>query len=371
MKKSSIAVSISMLSIVLITMATSSRCYTQNIRSSLNFPPVDSLTDNFMMPDPFKRLDETRISSLSQWPEQRTYLKALLQHYLYGYIPPSPKDEELSYNQLSDTTYTLPNSTIEVRKQEYSITISRNYLTHSFSFILWRPEELKRYPTLIDSRRRPRLAPYHPHQIYGMEEGVRRGYMGVVFEREEVAPDDMENADRHEGIFRLYPEYDFYTIAAWAWAYQPVIDVLDKLGVIDIEKIIATGHSRGGQTAMAAGIFDERIAIVAPSAGSVFSVGSFRQRDPDGYSATRDFARDAIKKQFPHWYHPRFTQFSEKQNKLPWDAPTMVALIAPRPLLQLNAVDDGVNNALAQEAGIRSGKLIYEWMGAGDLCRIH
>ena len=31
--------------------------------------------------------------------------------------------------------------------------------------------------------------------------------------RQQVAPDDSENADRQEGVFRLYPEYDFYRIA--------------------------------------------------------------------------------------------------------------------------------------------------------------
>ena len=85
-----------------------------------------------------------------------------------------------------------------------------------------------------------------------MAEGVRREYAVVEFEREEVAPDEMSNVGRKEGIFPLYPEFDFYTIAAWGWAYQPIIDALDRLGMVDMEKIIVTGHSRGGQAAMAA-----------------------------------------------------------------------------------------------------------------------
>lgn len=318
------------------------------------------------MPDPFKKLDGTRVTSLAQWPEQRVYLKALMQYYLYGYIPPRPTGDELSFTQTSDESYTPPNSTIQGRKQGYRITISRNSLTHSFNFNLWRPGELKRYPTLINN------SPEHSHTppTYSMAEGVRRGYMLVEYQRTEVAPDDPKNADRHEGIFRLYPEYDFYTIAAWAWAYQPVINVLDKLGVIDMNKIIVTGHSRGGQTAMAGGIFDERIAIVAPSTGGPWSVGSFRQRDPEGFRGTMDYA-ELIQKSYPHWYHPRFTEFIKKQNKLPWDAATLVSLTAPRPLLNLNAVGDGINNGLAHEVGIRTGMLIYGWMGAEKWCRLH
>jgi len=362
----------SVLLFFLIVLSISYCSYIQNSNQrNYNFPPVDCLPENPMMPDPLKRLDGKSVTDLAQWPEQRTYLKALLQHYLYGHIPPRPNENELNYKLISEQLYTPSYSTIQILKRKYRITISRESLSHSYSFTLWRPEEFKRYPTLIDNRRSSQTNSYHPHQIYGMEEAVRRGYMGVVFEREEVAPDDSTNANRLNGIFPLYPEYDFYTIAAWAWAYQPVIDVLDNLGVVDMDKIIVTGLSRGGQTAMAAGIFDKRISIVAPCAGSVFSVGSFRQRDPQKPSGTKDFPETVVKNKFPHWYHPRFTEFIGKQNKLPWDAATMVALIAPRPLLHLNAVDDPINNPLAQEVGIRVGRLIYKWMGAEDWCRIH
>ena len=214
------------------------------------------------------------------------------------------------------------------------------------------------------------MRPQSTQPSYSWEEGVQRGYMVVVFHRIEVAPDEKENADRREGIFTLYPEYDFYTIAAWAWAYQPVIDVLDELGVIDMDKIIVTGHSRGGQAAMAAGIFDERIAITAPSTGGPWSVGSFRQRDPEGYRGKWDYA-EQIKFGQPHWYHPRFTEFFEKQNKLPFDAPTLISLVAPRPLLNLNAIGDGINNSLAHEVGIRAGIKFYSWFGAENWCRLH
>lgn len=330
------------------------------------FPPVESLPDNPMMPDPFVKPDGTRVTDQAEWKQQRAYLRAMLEHYLYGRVPPKPKDDELSFERLSDGPYTPAGSAIDGRKQSYRITISRNELAHSFSFNLWRPAKLKRYATLINNY--PEHSPGNPG--FSMAEGLRRGYMVVEFDRTQVAPDNKDNADRRQGVFPLYPEYDFYTIAAWAWAYQPVIDVLDRLGVVDMERIIATGHSRGGQTAMAATIFDERIAIAAPSTGGPWSVGSFRQRDPKDYRGTMDYAR-LIRTGHTHWYHPRFTEFIGRQNKLPWDAATLVALTAPRPLLNVNAVGDGINNGLAHEAGIRVGMGIYGWMGAEKWCRLH
>ncbi len=332
----------------------------------LTFPPVSELPENAMMPDPFKKPDGTRVASLAEWPEQRAYLRAILEHYLYGTIPPRPTGKELSFERTTDEAYTPPDSKLEGRKQSYRITISRNSLKHFFTFSLWRRAEKKRYPTLINNY------PEHSNgaKEFSMAEGLRRGYMVVEFLRGEVAPDNPGNANRQQGIFPLYRDYDFYTIGAWAWAYQPVMDVLDQLGVADMKKIISTGHSRGGFTAMAAAIFDERIAIAAPSAAGPFSTGSVRQRDPAGFRGTADYP-DIMIRNFLHWFHPRYLEFTKRQNKLPWDVPTLTALIAPRPLLSLNSVGDGFDNWLAHEVGIRSGLAIHNWFSAGQWCRIH
>ena len=338
----------------------------QPVERPFLFPPVGQLAERPMMPDPFEKPDGARVTSHAEWPGQRAYLKALLQHYLYGTIPPRPSARELSFARTSDEAYTSPGSGIQGRKQGYQVTIARNGLTHSFTFHLWRPLENKRYPTLINNH--PEHG--HPSPVYSMAEGVRRGYAVVEFRRNEVAPDEKNNADRHAGIFRLYPEYDFHTIGAWAWAYQPVIDVLDRIGVADMGRIIATGHSRGGATAMAAAIFDERIALVAPSATGPFSTGALRQRDPAGFRGTADYP-GIMKERFPHWYHPRYLEFAGRQNRQPWDVPTLAALIAPRALLSLSALGDGFDNWLAHEAGVRAGIKVYEWFGAERWCRIH
>jgi len=331
-----------------------------------SFPAVDALPEQATMPDPFRKPDGTRVASPAEWPEQRAYLKSLLQHYLYGRLPPRPDPSQVTFVRSSDEAYAPPVSKIAGRKQGYRITLSRNGLTHSFSFNLWRPAQEKRYPVLINNH--PEHSP--AAKEYSMAEGLRRGYAVAEYERNEVAPDDKNNADRHEGVFRLYPEYDFYTIGAWAWAYQVVIDVLDRLEVADMRKIIATGHSRGGFTAMAGTIFDERIAMAAPSAAGPFSTGSVRQRDPAGFRGTADYSEIMIEK-FPHWFHPRYMQFKGRQNKLPWDVPTLTALVAPRPLLNLSSLGDGLDNWLAHEVGIRSGMAVYEWFGVGQWCRIH
>ena len=328
------------------------------------FPPPSDLPVSLLMLNPFLTLDGAGPTSLDDWPAHREYLKELMQHYLYGHIPPRPSWNELSFRQISDESYSPPKLSIQGRRQAYEVTVTRNGLSHSFNFALYRQSEVKPYPTLINNR---------VDDSFGPEEGVRRGYLFVEFNREEVAPDEADNADRSEGIFRLYPEpeYDWHTIAAWAWAYQLVIDVVDSLGLVDTGKIMVTGHSRGGQTAMAAAIFDERIDVTAPSTGGPFSLGSHRQRDPEGFRGTDDYPA-RFKARQPHWYHPRYGEFSgDLQKNMPWDVPTLVALVAPRAICHVNSVDDNINNWLAHEVGIRVGQLIYSWWDKEDLVRMH
>ncbi|MHC4398721.1 MAG: glucuronyl esterase domain-containing protein [Planctomycetota bacterium] len=152
---------------------------------------------------------------------------------------------------------------------------------------LFRPVEARRYPTIMKNCRvlfDPEATPEKrkltaERDLQAARESVRRGYVLCKFRREDLAPDRKSNRD--EGVFPLYPEYDWGTIAVWAWAYQLALDVLDDLGYANMDQVVGTGHSRGGQTAIAAGIFDERIDVVIPCTGGYGSCGTLRIRDPD------------------------------------------------------------------------------------------
>ena len=185
----------------------------------------------------------------------------------------------------------------------------------------------------------------------------------------QIAPDRPDS--RREGVYPLYPGYDWGAIAVWAWGHHVVLDVLDRLGLADMDRTVCTGHSRGGQAAIAAGIFDERIGVVVPCTGGYGSCGTLRIRDPEGVRGTIDYIDRVIKRSVPHWHCPRYHEFSGQQNRLPFDAHTLVALVAPRPLLNTNATEDQWNNVLSIEAGMRAGGMVYDWMGLGDRCRLH
>lgn len=340
--------------------------------SANSVTPVGALPEQNELPDPFLRPDGTRVRTLQEWREQREYLKAMLAHYMYGHMPPAPDHNQVAIQQ------TLSNTVLDecAVEEHYTLTITRRGLSVDLRMALFRPAQKKRYPTIIKNCRTlfdPQTAADRykltaERDLQAASESVRRGYLLCKFRREDLARDQKDSRDG--GIFPLYPEYDWGAIAVWAWAHQVVLDVLDELGYANMDQVICTGHSRGGQTAMAAGIFDERIDIVVPCTGGFGSCGTLRIRDPDGVRGRIDYI-DHLKRHVPHWFGERYHEFAGQRNKLPFDAHTLVALIAPRPLLNTNATDDEYNNTLSMEAGIRVGKLVFDWMQAEDRCRLH
>src|SRR5262249_35936509 len=58
------------------------------------FPEVSELPSRPELPDPLVMLDGERVATKGQWvKKRRPELKALFQHYMYGYPPPAPKVE--------------------------------------------------------------------------------------------------------------------------------------------------------------------------------------------------------------------------------------------------------------------------------------
>ena len=81
----------------------------------------------------------------------------------------------------------------------------------------------------------------------------------------DIEPD---RADVREGVQAVFPQGDsaesWGTIAAWAWGIHRILDYLTTLPELDASRIIVVGHSRLGKTALLAGAFDTRIAVVMP-----------------------------------------------------------------------------------------------------------
>lgn len=330
------------------------------------FPPVEKLPDQEGMPDPFRMHDGSRVATRGDWARQRHYLKAMLAHYQYGHMPPRPR--KLDVKQTSSRAV-FDGKATEIR---LTVTIRRGGGRVSLRVGLIRPAGAGPFPVVIKNDRglfdRPedkRSRKSFLTEQAAVGEAVGRGYVICKYIRTDLADD--ERGKRSRGVFPLYPEYDWGVIAAWAWGYQIVIDALSPLGFADMDKIVVTGHSRGGKTALCGAIYDERIAIAAPNSSGTGGTGSLRYFE----KGQRPQTIAAHVGRHDHWWTPRFLTFANREAKLPFDAHFAKALIAPRGLVNPHALQDYWANPYGTQLTHQGARVVFDWLGVGGHIGIH
>jgi hypothetical protein len=193
-------------------------------------------------------------------------------------------------------------------------------------------------------------------------EVVKRGYALAEFDRTMIAPDDKS---RDKGVLAAYPNADEGDLAAWAWGFSRVIDFLVTQEEIDKDKIIVTGHSRGGKAALLAGALDERAALTVPNGSGAGGAGCYRVQPPK----TEDLER--IVTHFPNWFGPHFAQFIGHVDQLPFDQHEVRALVAPRALLNTDALGDVWANGPGTEQTYLAALEVYKALGVPDKIALH
>jgi hypothetical protein len=328
------------------------------------FPGVAKLPLQKGLPDPFLMPDGKRVSTPRDWQRQREYLKAMLANYMYGRMPPRPKEIEVKQvgsRRVSDG---------QGVEERYTLTIRRKGKSVTCGFLFTRPVLKKRYPTVIKNDRVSFDDSTNnggsPESFDPGTEAIKRGYLLCRFNRTDLAT-DTRGAGREDGAYPLYPEYDWAALAVWAWGHGVILDALNRLKVTDMSKVVATGHSRGGKAALCAGIYDERIAITAPNSSGTGGTGSLRYFEDGQRPQTigHHIGRNE------RWFHPRYFQFANHEDQLPFDAHSAKALIAPRALVNCHARQDYWANPYGTELTHRAAEIVFKWLDAGNRIALH
>ncbi|MCS6776155.1 MAG: hypothetical protein NZ557_06400 [Chthonomonadaceae bacterium] len=296
------------------------------------------------LPDPFLKPDGERVRTAQEWEARRRQLLEQILRYEYGPLPPEPGRvvvEEIA-------TRILPGT--DIMEKELVLRTGPDLAVRT-RLLLFIPPGEGPFPVVVRGDLCwGRISTDIVTQI------ARRGYALADFDRVDIAPDSAERA----GVYRAYPDYRGGRLAAWAWGYHRVIDYLVTLPYIDVKRIIVTGHSRGGKTALLAGATDQRIALTAPNNSGCGGAGCYRFQG----EGSEDIA--AILRNFPFWFQPHFHAFIGQVERLPFDQHTLKALIAPRALLSTEALGDLWANPSGSQITYQAAREVYTFLGASD-----
>jgi hypothetical protein len=344
-----------------------------------SFPAVADLPAHADLQNPLGRIgdDGAGTARRDDWPDQREYLKDLLAHYLYGPMPPTPHAVDWSVE--AEGAAVDGAATVEY----VEVTVERAGSSTTIRVGLLRPDRRGPFPVVIKNDRflfgeenpagtdtgeregAPELAPVAPErrdqQAFANEQAVKRGYALCKFAREDAAVDAPGRRD--SGVFALYPEYrEWGVIAAWAWTYRVLLDVLIDLPYVDPGKVVTTGHSRGGKTALCAAIYDDRVAVAAPNSSGSGGTGSWWFFDGDHDEQTVDYHEE----HHARWWSPRFMEFVGREEQLPFDAHTLRAAVAPRAVLNTHARHDWWANPYGTALATHAAQPVFDWLGVGE-----
>jgi hypothetical protein len=355
-----------------------------------DFPDVSQLPSRPELPDPLVLFNGERVRSKEQWfSQRRPELKTLFQHYMYGYLPAAPAKVEGKVawedHQAFGGKATLKEVTIafgppEVPRIHLLLAVPNArtgpapvFLGMNFcgNHALVKDNRVHlptawiygNYPG-VKNNRATEAGRGTQVDVWALEQSVDRGYAVATFYSGDIDPDRPEVREgiqphlRKPGQTKPGP-HDWGTIAAWAWGLHRAVDYLLTDKDIDKNRIAVVGHSRLGKTALLAAAFDERIALAIP-----------HQAGCGGTAPSRGKVGESVKQindRFPHWFAGAFKAFNDQTDRLPFDQHCLTALVAPRPVLFSNAVEDTWANPEGQFQVLQAADPVYKFLGAGGL----
>ena len=313
------------------------------------------------LPDPFLKPDGTRVASAMEWEEQRVYLKEMLAYYLYGHIP---SESGGATGAIIGRESALNHSAI---KETVRITCGASNAIN-FDAVILRPSWQGPFPVFVWNQ----FAEMSPCPV--IEEAIQRGYAIAMFNRNQLAPDIMGCKELTGQCVETYPHSDWRAIAIWAWGASRLADYLITTDYADPDRLITTGHSRGGKVALCSAIYDERFALCATAGSGCGGAASLRFMGTRlGIGGACESLGDITNKnRYWYWFSDVCAAYGNPEKKstllheplLPFDLHFVRALIAPRPLISVDGLDDIWSNPYGITLSWAASDPVYQLLDA-------
>ena len=320
--------------------------------------------DRFL-PDPFLKEDGSRIQSPAEWPQQASRIRSLAEENMYGPWPGKPVSLR---------------TTVQGVQEEYGGRAQRETVTlfingdYPLAVEYIHPAGAGKHPVIVYNTNRLSM-----RSALEYETVITAGYGIASFDREMIRPDPQMaqyGGYAEEVAARKYPSLPCGDIMAWAWGHTAVASWLETRE--DTGALICTGHSRGGQAALCAGIFDERYQVVAPIGSGCGGLGCARfsgtlalDRQDEGKCET--IGRMAHV--FPTWMNEKYASFGTQTKPypigdevrfFPLDAHMLRAACAPRAVFCSEGAEDFWANSFGTQLCRDAAQKVYDFLGVPD-----
>ncbi len=343
-------------------------------------PQVEDLPEQAVLPDPFQMFDGRSVLTREDWFQNRKpELRKLFQHYIYGYLPPSPA-MNVSITKIDSSLF---NGRAVYKEIKLELLISDAFRPNLILALFIPLRRSRPAPvfiglnkcgnhTLLDLNmisidKKAGLQSKCQGEIqmrgsrseyWSIKNTILRGYALATCAVGDIDPDEQ---DRSEGIPAKYQDAPgdsmtkWGTIAAWAWGIHRIVDYLYSDQDIDHSRICVTGWSRRGKAALFASAMDDRIDLVVPHQSGTGGMALSRMNPSESVAR--------ITEKFPNWFNKNFSKFAENINKLPVDQHLLVALIAPRPLMDNAGLKDTWASPHLAFRAMTAAAPVYELLG--------
>ena len=297
-----------------------------------------------------------KVSTLEQWETIRA--PELLKEFTneeYGKRPVE-RPSALAFEKAEPDKVMMDGKAIRKRIR---VMYAGPYGGGTFTFTAFIPRQEKPAPAfLLICNRKPDENIDPERQVksgfWPAEEIVARGYAAIAFWNGDIAPD--YDTGNRVGVFAAFenvsipyrPKNAWGTLSAWAWGASRVMDWIETELLLDAKHVAVVGHSRGGKTALVAGVYDKRFAMSC-SNDSGCSGAKLNHMDlPKSEHLHQIAAR------FPYWFCLNYISHVNAETIWRVDQHEFIALIAPRLVCIASASED---DWAGQEAEYYAGLL--------------
>jgi hypothetical protein len=306
-------------------------------------PSATGLPSIALLPDPFKKLDGTEMTTKAEWTCRREEIRKQAEMYAFGTKPPPPT-----------VTGTVTATSI-------TVNVTANGQSASFSAAVTLPTcGSAPYPAIIGYGG---VAPLDTTVIDAA------GVATINFDPLSVGAEGHGHGLNQVGAFySLYPGgSQTGLLVAWAWGVSRLIDVIAQSdgSILRVDALGVTGCSRYGKGAFIAGAFDERIALTLPVESGTAGVPVWRgiAKGEVGANGNPSESLSSDYQEQP-WFADGFSPFLSDPTTNPIDTHEIVAMVAPRGLF---IMDNPFIGELSPQYGYLAavaGAEVYTALGA-------